>query len=167
MRIPTLVGLGLACGLIALSGYESRRWATDGERHTAIVRERLKPGRAAGIPPGLAMATTRMDLAWDSGVVPGSCVDVLVTLPKERESVPTRLLVNMLVLAVDVDSSWGAVVSFAVNRKQAEILSLARKLEIKPRLVLKNADRANEPEANYNIDEVLSRLHAMKVDWEP
>lgn len=227
MRIPPLVCLGLGCGLIALSGHESRHRATVTERpaevevyvatcnipaHTTLIRDNLdqwvkrelrpadsvrpsavttadelhikrfrmnvvagevidrrslKPGRIIRIPPGMSMVAAPIEVRYEDNIQPGAIVDVVAALPGEPESTPTRLLASMMVLAVDAHET-ATVVSFAVNRKQAEVLALAKKLHLLQRLIMKDPEgMAIEVDETFNIDAVLTRLQSMKLDSDP
>jgi len=135
-----------------------------------INKADLTKGGVVSIPPGQSMVSLPINLhnAVAGFVLPGSKVDVLgsVTLNNKVRVMP--ILVNMLVLAVDSatqrpDKSGSfqnvGTVSFAVDRKQALLIQLARARHCEMTLLLRNQDdTVNELEQGYQIDEVVKLL---------
>ncbi|MBY0456546.1 MAG: hypothetical protein K2V38_04360, partial [Gemmataceae bacterium] len=132
--------------------------------------------RGLELPPGYHMSSLQINAAAAAAgfVGPGSRVNVLATvrLGTRVESFP--LLVNMLVVAVDTQTSYTKengtgtfptlnTVSFAVKQKEALLLSLAKNrgcsLEL---LLLSNNTDANEMAKDYRIDDVIKKLQEDK-----
>jgi len=135
-----------------------------------INRGDLTKGVAVTIPPGMQMFT--LPISASSAVAgfvgPGAHVDILGTVRLNNKLNALPILENMLILAVDTTTTYpkegGAFqtlnsVSFAVNRKQALLLELAKARGCSISLLLRNPDEQNsELGLKYNYEEVLSLL---------
>ena len=131
----------------------------------------LSKGIVVNIPTGMQMFTLPIGSAQAvAGFVnPGCRVDVLGTVRLGNTLKALPILVNMLVLAVDTATTAqkegnGAFptlnsVSFAVDRKQALLLELAKARGCSVSLLLRNQEEEkNENDKKYNIDEVVKLL---------
>ena len=128
----------------------------------------LKTGSTVTLPKGMDMTSVSVNLqsAVAGFVTPGSRVDILATVTTGNRMVSFPLLVDMLVLAVDQATelpketgTFGALntVSFAVDRKQALLLQLARTRGCNMSLVLRNTDREKDVET-WKPENVLQLL---------
>ena len=138
-----------------------------------INKSDVTKGAIISIPAGMSMATLPISLgqAVAGFVGPGSKVDVLASVRLENNLTVLPILVNMLVLAVDgkVQTAEGGVhqslsmVSFAVDRKQALLLVLAKARSCDMSLLLRNPEEpVNENDKGYRIDEVMKLLQDNK-----
>jgi len=130
----------------------------------------LTNGVTVTIPPGMQMFT--LPISASSAVAgfigPGAKVDILGTVRLNNKLNALPILENMLILAVDTITTYpkegGAFqtlnsVSFAVNRKQALLLELAKARGCSISLLLRNPDEPNsEIGQKYNYEEVLALL---------
>jgi len=128
----------------------------------------LTKGSSVTLPKGMDMISMSVGLpeAVAGFVTPGSRVDVLATLNGGKRQVAFPLLVDMLVLAVDNQTqlpqgqgSFAALntVSFAVDRKQALLIQLARTRGCGMSLVLRHPDKTKLDE-QWTPDQVMNLL---------
>jgi len=99
---------------------------------------------------------------------PGSRVDLVTSVRLDNRTSAMALLVNMLVLAIDGQTTYTkegvfpsvSMVSFAANQKQALVLELAKSRGCQMSLLLRSPEAVqSEFEKNgYNIDSVLTLL---------
>jgi Flp pilus assembly protein CpaB len=129
----------------------------------------LSTGGVVTIPAGQHMHTlpVGMPAAVAGFVGPGSRVDVLVTIRLGTGMKAFPLLMNMLILAVDQQVAYDKSgtfpqlnsVSFAVDRKQALLLELAKSRGCTVALMLRNPDsKPTKDEEAYDIDKVTKML---------
>ncbi len=135
-----------------------------------IGKADLTKGTFVTIPSGLSMVSLPISLqnSVHGFVLPGSKVDVLASVTLNNKVRVLPILVNMLVLAVDSNTQTpnGAgtfqtvsTISFAVDRKQALLIQLARARHCEMTLLLRNQDdKENENDRGYQIDEVMKLL---------
>jgi len=135
-----------------------------------IAKSDLTKGGVVSIPAGMSMVSMPINLpnAVHGFVLPGSKVDVLASVQLNNKVRVLPILVNMLVLAVDshlaAPQNGPAVanistVSFAVDRKQALLIQLAKARHCDMTLLLRNQeDKENENDKGYRIDEVMKLL---------
>ena len=134
-----------------------------------INKSDVTKGSLVSIPAGMSMVALPINLsAAVAGFVgPGSKVDVLASFRLENKVTVMPILVNMLVLAVDVNVvsaendvyQTTSMVSFAVDRKQALLIKLAQARNCDMSLLLRHPDeKENENDKSYNIDDVLKVL---------
>lgn len=127
----------------------------------------LSKGGVVTIPAGMHMHTLQLGApqAVAGFVGPGSKVDVLVTVRLGSKLTAMPLLVDMLVLAVDQNTAYSqngtfpqlTTVSFAVSRKQAMVLELAKARGCTVSLLLRHPEDKTE-EKSYKIDDVIKLL---------
>jgi Flp pilus assembly protein CpaB len=133
-----------------------------------ISRKDLMKG-GIQIPRGKHLLTLSLDTARAAAGLaqPGSRVDVLAFVSISNKLTAMPILVDMLVLAVNgqttIDpnnqSQGVSTVSFAADRKQGLVLELAKGRGCQMSLLLRHPDERNtENDKNYNIDEVISLL---------
>jgi Flp pilus assembly protein CpaB len=127
-------------------------------------------GQVVSIPPGMNMMSLPMSVPQAAAgfVGPGSRVDVLASFRLQNKIIALPVLVNMLVLAVDANTTLPdknqafqnlSTVSFAVDRKQALLIKLAQTRGCDLSLLLRNPeDKVNELDKNYDIDKVIKQL---------
>lgn len=102
----------------------------------------------------------------DGFIKPGCKVDVLATLQVGDKPQAMPILVEMLVLAVDIQADPAKpgedqiFVSFAATQKQALVLALAKQRGAKIDLLLRDPEQPID--RNYNIDKVLELLQEKK-----
>jgi pilus assembly protein CpaB len=129
----------------------------------------LTKGGVITLPPGMDMVSLQVSLpqAVSGFVAPGARVDVLATVRLHNKLLAFPLLVNMLVVAVDnttqIPKENGVfqtvnTVSFAVDRKQALLLALAKSRGCALELLLRHPEKASQAEENYDIDRVIKLL---------
>ncbi|HVK10094.1 MAG TPA: Flp pilus assembly protein CpaB [Gemmataceae bacterium] len=128
----------------------------------------LSTGGVVTIPPGMHMHTLPIGVpqAVAGFAGPGSRVDVLVTVRLGRELKALPLLMNMLILAVDTQTAYSKdgtfqqlnSVSFAVDRKQALLLELAKSRGCTVALMLRNPEDKSVDKEGYDIDKVTAML---------
>ena len=128
----------------------------------------LSTGGVVTIPAGMHMSTLQLGVpAAVAGFVgPGSRVDVLVTIRLGATTKAFPLLVNMLILAVDQQVAYDKTgtfpqlnsVSFAVDRKQALLLELAKSRGCTVALMLRHPEDKSTDVAGYDIDKVTALL---------
>lgn len=135
-----------------------------------INKADVTKGMVVSIPPGMSMVSMQISGAQAvAGFVgPGAKVDVLGTIKLHNQTTSLPILVNMLVLAVDANvalpdksAAYQSVstVSFAVDRKQALLLELAKARNCQMSLLLRNPEeKVTENDKAYNIDEVVKLL---------
>jgi len=133
-----------------------------------INKDDLTKGGIITIPTGMNLVTLPMDLSRAAGgfAGPGSRVDLLtfVRLDNKVNSMP--LLVNMLILAVDGQTTFPkegvfasvSNVSFAADRKQSLVLEMSKARGCQLSLLLKNEKDEVDPNATYDIDKVIALL---------
>jgi len=129
----------------------------------------LSTGGVVTIPPDKHMHTLPIGVpqAVAGFVGPGARVDVLVTIRLGSGTKAFPLLMNMLILAVDTATAYSKdgtfqqlnSVSFAVDRKQALLLELAKSRGCTVALMLRNPDiKPGKEEEGYDIDKVTEML---------
>lgn len=133
----------------------------------------LVKGAGFMLPEGYDMVSIPLDAARAAGgfVGPGSRVNVLATVRLNNKLHVFALLVNVLVVAVDTQVGFDqkgafpnvSTVSFAVTQKQALLLSLAKSRGCTLELLLRNPNKSNESDRDYNIDAVIKVLEDEKV----
>lgn len=145
-----------------------------GKRLSRAVRvdETFNPGDLVTggyitLPTGMNMVSMQVSLAQAaSGFVgPGARVDILATVRLQNRTLAFPLLVNMLVVAVDNNVAYSKdgtfanlnTVSFAVDRRQALLLELAKSRGCTTSLMLRHPEDKTEDE-KYKIDDVLKML---------
>jgi len=129
----------------------------------------LSKGGVVTIPEGYSMVTLPMNagqaVAGFAG--PGSRVDIVTSVRLENKLTALPLLVNMLVLAIDGQTTYPkegvfsgvSMVSFAANRSQALVLELAKSRGCQMNLVLRSPDAVQSVlETGYSIESVISLL---------
>jgi pilus assembly protein CpaB len=125
----------------------------------------LQRNQALVLPPGTDLLSLPMNLssAASGFVVPGSKVDVLGTLRTGNRLTAFPVVVNLLVVAVDVQSGERgpevATVSFAVTKKQALVVALAKQRGCNFDLLLRHP---NKDDAGYSADDVVKLLEGAK-----
>ncbi len=133
-----------------------------------ISRKDLMKG-GIQIPRGKHLLTLQLDTARAAAGLaqPGSRVDVLAFVSISNKLTALPILVDMLVLAVNGqttidpnEQSKGVnTVSFAADRKQGLVLELAKGRGCQMSLLLRHPEEKNtENDKNYNIDEIISLL---------
>lgn len=132
-----------------------------------INKADLSKGGVVTIPPGMHMVAVPLGVpqAVAGFVGPGARVDVLATAQLGNKVVALPLLVNMLVLAVDTQTTYAKdgvfptlnTISFAVDRKQALLLALAERRGCALKLLLRNPEEKFADEG-YDIDKVIRLL---------
>jgi Flp pilus assembly protein CpaB len=126
----------------------------------------LTKGGVITLPPGMNMVALQIGAGRAAAgfIGPGSRVDILATLRLDNKLKAFPLMVNMLVLAVDTNTAYAdngvfpsiSSVSFAVDRRQALLLELAKTRGCDLSLMLRNPD--NKIEEPYSIDSVEALL---------
>lgn len=126
------------------------------------------------IPKGMHLLTLSLDTARAAAGLaqPGSRVDILAYVNLGNKLTAMPILVNMLVLAVNgqttIDPNQQAhqgvsTVSFAADRKQGLVLELAKGRGCQMSLLLRHPeDKLTDNDRNFNIDEVISLLQDEK-----
>lgn len=127
----------------------------------------LVTGGYITLPTGMDMISLQISLgnAASGFVGPGSRVDILATARLSGRTIAFPLLVNMLIVAVDNQVAYSRegtfanlnTVSFAVDRKQALLLALAKSRGCTMELLLRHPEDKREEE-KYKIDDVLKML---------
>jgi len=128
----------------------------------------LTKGGVITLPPGMDMVSLQIGAANSAAgfVGPGSRVDILATARLRNQLVAFPLLVNMLVVAVDTQTTYTDkgtfptlnTVSFAVDRKQALLLSLAKSRGCTLELLLRHPEKNSKADDHYRIEDVLRML---------
>ena len=128
----------------------------------------LSKGGAITLPDGYDMVSLQVGVAQAAAgfVGPGSRVNVNATLRLGTKTHAFPLLVNMLVVAVDTQTTYSKegtfpsmnTVSFAVKEKEALLLSLAKSRGCAVELMLRHPGKSTKADENYNIDEVTKLL---------
>jgi len=126
----------------------------------------LSKGGVITLPPGMDMISLQIGASNSAAgfVGPGSRVDVLATARLQNRMVAFPLLVNMLVVAVDTQTTYSDkgtfptlnTVSFAVDRKQALLLALAKSRGCSLELLLRHPEKKDDEK--YKIEDVLKML---------
>jgi pilus assembly protein CpaB len=136
----------------------------------------LSKGGVITLPEGYDMVSIQVTPGQAAAgfIVPGSRVDVLATLRTGDKMQAFPLLVNVLVVAVDTRTIVKCepfpdmnIVSFAVTQKQALLLDLAKSRGCNLSLLLRNPNKTDEADKNYNIDEVIKLLSQQKDKLAP
>jgi Flp pilus assembly protein CpaB len=138
-----------------------------------INRADVTKGGVVTIPSGMKMATIQLAAhqAVAGFVGPGSRVDVLGTVRLGERIIALPVLVDMLVLAVNTDTTYTKegvyptvnTVSFAVTQKQALLIKLAQARGSDMTLLLRNPEDPNtKADSTYNIDKVINLLRNEK-----
>ena len=137
----------------------------------------LSKGGAITLPDGYDMVSLQVNVAQAAAgfVGPGSRVNVNATLRLGTKTHAFPLLVNMLVVAVDTQTTYSKegtfpsmnTVSFAVKEKEVLLLSLAKSRGCTLDLLLRNTMKSTDADKNYNIDEVIKLLAAPEVAPPP
>lgn len=130
----------------------------------------LLKGGAITLPPGYGMVSLQVGVGQAAAgfVGPGSRVDVLATLRLTNKLYSFPLLVNMLVVAVNtqttIDAGHGgafpnlSMVSFAVKEKEALVLSLAKTRGCSLELLLRHPETSDPNEKNDKLEDVVKLL---------
>jgi Flp pilus assembly protein CpaB len=130
----------------------------------------LLKGGAITLPPGYGMVSLPVGVGQAAAgfVGPGSRVDVLATLRLSNRLHSFPLLVNMLVVAVNTQTTIDAgnggafpnlsMVSFAVKEKEALLLSLAKTRGCNLELLLRHPETSDPNQANDKLDDVIKLL---------
>lgn len=136
----------------------------------------LSTGGVVTIPPGMHMHTLPIGVpqAVAGFAGPGSRVDVLVTIRMGTVTKAFPLLMNMLILAVDTQTAYTKdgtfqqlnSVSFAVDRKQALLLELAKSRGCSVALMLRHPEDKGTDNEGYDIDKVTAMLSDSEIRSE-
>lgn len=132
----------------------------------------LVKGGAITLPPGHNMVSLPIGVGQSAAgfVGPGSRVDVLATLRLSKQLYSFPLLVNMLVVAVNTQTTYAnagdnngafpnlSMVSFAVKGKEALVLSLAKTRGCNLELVLRHPETSDANEGNDKLEDVIKLL---------
>lgn len=128
----------------------------------------LLKGGAITLPAGYHMVSLPVGVGQAAAgfVGPGSRVDVLCTVRTSERISAFPLLINMLVVAVDTQTTYDKngvfptlnMVSFAVKEKEALLLSLAKTRGCTLELMLRHPDSNHEENNDKRIDEMLKLL---------
>ena len=128
----------------------------------------LSTGGVVTIPAGQHMYTLPISVpAAVAGFVgPGARVDLLVTVRLGKGLKAFPLLMNMLILAVDTQTAYSkegtfqqlSSVSFAVDRKQALLVELAKSRGCTVSLMLRHPEDKGTEKEGYDIDKVTKML---------
>jgi len=130
----------------------------------------LTKGGLVTLPPGMNMVSIPIggSQAVTGFVGPGSRVDVLATVRHKQGLLAFPLMVNMLVVAVNTDTAYDEkgvfpnvnTVSFAVDRRQALLLAMARSRGCNLELMLRNPEAKQDD--TYSIEKVEAILRGDK-----
>jgi Flp pilus assembly protein CpaB len=132
----------------------------------------LVKGGVITLPEGKDMASLPMTaMNGAAGFIgPGTKVDVLATVKLGNKTEAFPLLIDMLVLAVDTNTSYDtskagvfpnmSTVSFAVTQEEALLLSLAKKRDCHLELLLRNPSKPVDP--SYDIKKIKKLLEDEK-----
>jgi Flp pilus assembly protein CpaB len=134
-----------------------------------INRADVTKGGVVTIPAGMKMSTVQLAAhqAVAGFVGPGSRVDVLGTVRLGEKVIALPILVDMLVLAVNTETTYSKdgvfpavnTVSFAVTQKQALLIKLAQARGSDMSLLLRNPeDPDTKLDTTYDIDAVINLL---------
>jgi pilus assembly protein CpaB len=128
----------------------------------------LSKGGAITLPEGYDMVSLQVGVANAAAgfVGPGSRVNVNATLRLGNKLYAFPLLVNMLVVAVDTQTTYTKegtfptmnTVSFAVKEKEALLLSLAKSRGCAIELMLRHPSKTSKTDESYNLEQVLKLL---------
>jgi Flp pilus assembly protein CpaB len=128
----------------------------------------LSKGGSITLPEGYDMISLQVGVGQAAAgfVGPGSRVNVLATVRMSNRLTAFPLLVNMLVVAVDTQTTYDkngvfptlSMVSFAVTQKQALLLSLAKNRGCTLELMLRHPSKTSEADKDYDIDKVEKLL---------
>jgi Flp pilus assembly protein CpaB len=130
----------------------------------------LLKGGAITLPPGYGMVSLPVGVGQAAAgfVGPGSRVDVIATLRLSRKLHSFPLLINMLVVAVNTQTTIDAgnggafpnltMVSFAVKEKEALILALAKTRGCTLELLLRHPETSDSNQKNDKLDEIVKLL---------
>jgi len=128
----------------------------------------LSKGGAITLPEGYDMASLQIGVANAAAgfVGPGSRVNVLATVRLSNKTYAFPLLVNMLVVAVDTQTTYTKegtfptmnTVSFAVKEKEALLLSLAKSRGCSLELMLRHPSKSTDADKDYKIEDVIKLL---------
>src|SRR6266545_997298 len=132
----------------------------------------LSKGGAITLPEGYDMASLQIGVANAAAgfVGPGSRVNVNAVVKMGNKTYAFPLLVNMLVVAVDTQTTYTKegtfpsmnTVSFAVKEKEALLLSLAKSRGCTLELLLRHPSKSSESDKEYKIETVLKLLSEEK-----
>jgi Flp pilus assembly protein CpaB len=122
--------------------------------------------RGFHLPEGTDLVSLTVNPATEPFLVPGSRVDVMASIRLGNTFKVFDLLVNVLVINVNhgvTDTKNGVYpdvneVGFALTKKQAAALELARARGCNLTLKLRNSNRTAEDDAKYDIDELIKML---------
>jgi pilus assembly protein CpaB len=129
----------------------------------------LLKGGAITLPPGYNMVSLPVSVGQAAAgfVGPGSRVDVIASVRLSNQLKAFPLLVNMLVVAVDTQTTYQGngvfpslnMVSFAVKPKEALVLSLAKSRGCNLELMLRHPETSNPNETNDDkLDAIIKLL---------
>ena len=128
----------------------------------------LQKGGAITLPPGYNMVSMPVGVGQAAAgfVGPGSRVDVIATVRLSNRLQAFPLLINMLVVAVDTQTTYTnngvfpsmSMVSFAVKDKEALLLSLARSRGCTLELMLRGQDASRNENNDKRIDDMIKLL---------
>jgi Flp pilus assembly protein CpaB len=132
----------------------------------------LSKGGAITLPEGYDMVSLQVGSSQAAAgfVGPGSRVNVLATVRLGSKLQAFPLLVNMLVVAVDTNTTYNKdgtfpsmnTVSFAVTEKQALLLSLAKQRGCTLELLLRHPSKSSKADEEYDIEKVIKLLQDEK-----
>jgi Flp pilus assembly protein CpaB len=128
----------------------------------------LSTGGSIALPDGYDMVSLHVGAGQAAAgfVGPGSRVNVLATVRTSNKLTAFPLLVNVLVVAVDAQTTYDksgvfpnvSMVSFAVTQKQALVLALAKQRGCALELMLRHPSKSAEADGDYDIDKVEKLL---------
>jgi Flp pilus assembly protein CpaB len=128
----------------------------------------LSKGGNITLPEGYDMVSLQVGVgnAAAGFVGPGSRVNVLATVRMGNKLYAFPLLVNMLIVAVDTQTTYDqkgvfpsmSMVSFAVTEKQALLLSLAKNRGCTLELMLRHPSKSAESDKDYDLEKVIKLL---------
>jgi pilus assembly protein CpaB len=128
----------------------------------------LSKGGVVTLPPGMSMVSMSVGAANAvAGFVgPGARVDILSTLRLQNRLLAFPLMTNMLILAIDTQTVYDksgvfpamSTVSFAVDRKQALLLSLAKSRGCTMELLLRNPEDPVKTDERFTVENVTKLL---------